>query len=644
MKAGNDFMRRFAAATVAAASVLAALFGCSSAIVRHQSPEEIELPEEGPRLISSVTVPVGIDPIKVEAVGLVTRLDGTGSDPAPSANRGALITEMRKRGVRSPHQVLASPDTSMVLVRGFLRPGIRKDETFDLEVQVPRDSETSSLRGGWLMQCELRPYTATEAGVLGGHDMAFAEGPLLVNPLATDKNDPGSLKRAYIPGGGRSYKDRSFGLAIFDQPSIAMSQRIGDAINRRFHVYASGGIKRGVATPKEDDFIQLVVHPRYKDNLDRYIQVVQSIALKDSLAERPARIESLRRQLLDPLTSPKAALQLEAIGKDGVEALKAGLTSDSLEVRFYSAESLAYLDEAAGCEILAAAAQNEPAFRVYALSALSAMDDPQAHDVLVQLLKESSAETRYGAFRSLWAMRQDDPMIAGEYLGKEFSLHVLEVDGPQMLHLTRSYRPEIVLFGGGIPVRLPVAIEAGKDIVIRDNAEGELVVSSFRTDVETNKLEVPARLDALIRAIQQVGGRYPDVIQALFEARKLGAIQCRIEIDALPQPGRRYDRNNKSADEEDSAEVAAGENDRDAEDGVIQASAMEHADKAAGDDDDNSALGNEAADSKQVDSKTEDDAEPSSEEDGANRAFEKKPRRAKRGERLHSPSPNLFGG
>ena len=79
---------------------------------------------------------------------------------------------------------------------------------------------------------------------------------------------------------------------------------------------------------------------------------------------------------------------------------------------------------------LADVARNEPAFRVNALAALSAMDDVMAYDALRTLLEARSAETRYGAFRALWAMNEHDPFLRDEKLGDAFHFHVLDVPGP----------------------------------------------------------------------------------------------------------------------------------------------------------------------------------------------------------------------
>ena len=124
-----------------AASLVA---GCTTSAVRLQSPEADEFVriEESVKRVGDYTRPVGMQFLKVESVGLATGLHGTGSDPPPNSRRGTLISEMQQRGVSNPNLVLGSPATSLVLVRGYLPPGIRKGDRFDVEVRVSSKSET----------------------------------------------------------------------------------------------------------------------------------------------------------------------------------------------------------------------------------------------------------------------------------------------------------------------------------------------------------------------------------------------------------------------------------------------------------------------------------------------------------------------
>ncbi|GAG50072.1 unnamed protein product, partial [marine sediment metagenome] len=89
----------------------------------------------------------------------------------------------------------------------------------------------------------------------------------------------------------------------------------------------------------------------------------------------------------------------------------------------YSAETLAYLDRREAAEPLGQIARDQPAFRVFALTALSAMQEYAAYEQLRYLLSSPSAETRYGAFRALWAGNKADPLVKGESLGGQFQYH-----------------------------------------------------------------------------------------------------------------------------------------------------------------------------------------------------------------------------
>jgi flagellar basal body P-ring protein FlgI len=526
-------------------TVLLTVAGCSTWTpwkVRSQSPEEKESKESKTRVIGDIAVPYGLFPVKVEGVGLVTGLRGTGSDPRPSPERARLLGEMQIRGVKNPESVLASPNTALVIVRGILPAGAQEGDRFDIEVRIPSHDETTSLRGGFLLETRL-----SETAVLGGqiHEgkaVAVAEGPLLVDPSASedDKDTRVLLGRARILGGGVSHTKRSLLLALREK-NVLNSAAIETAVNRRFHSFHNG-IKIGMAKAKEDDYVELLIHPRYKDNIQRYVQVVLSTSLRENEVQQVERLKTLEKQLLDSATSSRASLQLESIGSRAVDVLKKGCESKDAEVRFYAAESLAYLDRNEAVEPLADAARNQPAFRVFALAALSAMDDYAAYEQLRGLLDGNSAETRYGAFRSLWAMNAEDPYIRGEVLGNQFGYHVLKTKGTPMIHVTRSHRPEIVLFGTDQHFTGQMALEAGNQIMVTSTKPGEVAIAKFAVGEADQKRVVSDRVDDVIRAIVELGGTYPDVVQVLQEAKAKGSLPSRFEVDAVPEAGRTYDR------------------------------------------------------------------------------------------------------
>lgn len=525
---------------------LLGLPGCYSPLIRSQSPELSEVghvpepTEDGPQFIEQLTIPRNLNFVKIEGPALVNGLAGTGSDPDPSPLRTAQIGEMQSYDVSQPEKLLASEDNSLVVVRGYLPPGVQKGDRFDVEVVVPPKSKTTSLRGGFLMRARLREMRVLDGAMRSGHVIGLAEGPVVIETLFKGTEDVVDATRGRILGGGQSQITRPLGLVIRGESSVRQSAQIGAAINERFHRTDRNG-KRGVATPKRDNYVELAVHPRYKHNLARYVRVIGSIALGETPGERVMRIESLERQLLEPTTAARAALQLEAVGLDAAHILLKGLESPDLQVRFYAAEALAYLDREEAAPVLASVARDQSAFRWHALTALAAMDHVVAYEALNELLHVPSAETRYGAFRALRTRNAADPLVRGESLGGEFAYHVISSDGPPMIHISKALRAEIVLFGQSQSLVPPAFLFAGKEIMIKGTEQGSLKITRFEVGQREDRQELcAAQLDEMIRAITRLGGNYSDVIESLQAARRSGYLESKLVVNALARPDRTY--------------------------------------------------------------------------------------------------------
>jgi flagellar basal body P-ring protein FlgI len=168
------------------------LGGCSTwnpMTWRSQSPEE-KPAESKTQVVGDLAVPYGMFPVKVESFGLVTKLPGTGSDPPPSIQRAEVLADMKSRNVAHPSEILASKNTAVVVVRGVLRPGIQEGDRFDLEVHTSSQDETTSLRGGWLMETRLKEMAILQDAQLHeGHGWGIGEGAVLVDPNADSAKD-----------------------------------------------------------------------------------------------------------------------------------------------------------------------------------------------------------------------------------------------------------------------------------------------------------------------------------------------------------------------------------------------------------------------------------------------------------------------
>jgi flagellar basal body P-ring protein FlgI len=547
--------------------------GCHKSSLRSQNPDDDDVKPPTTQFIRDQVTVSGLNAITIEAVGLVRNLDGTGGDPHPSIYRTMLLQDMRKRNVLNPNTILQDPNNSLVLIRAAVPPVIEVGDRFDVEVVLPESTEATSLKGGWMMQADLAEQAMVPGGRLrAGHILAKAEGPIMLSTgEGENASRNGVLKRGRILGGakyvgGIARKGRLLGLYVrSDLRSVRTTKKIAEQIGKRFH-YHDHGIKKPLADAKTDQHVELKVHHAYKENFMRYVRVIRAIAIDETPIELRERMERLRKSLLVPQTASTAATELEAIGIDSSLILKEGLKSPDPEVRFYSADALAYLGDGAGIGELEQAARNEPAFRVFALAALTTLGSPEARTALNEMMLKPtieivdgqkkevySAETRYGAFRALWTIDRNDEFIGGESFNDEFNLHIIESDGDEMAHLTRFRVPQVVLFGRDQKLNTPVNLSAGRHIMITAPSNSDTItISRFHADGPDEKRTTSTNLAEVIRAIGLMRASYPDVAQMLVQAEKQQNLSGRLEIDAMPAAGRIYYRTGAAnADETD---------------------------------------------------------------------------------------------
>ena len=569
------FLRRLPVATVCLAFLtVSGVTGCRNLglktpdwnfdrlLTRSQTPDEDE-DESGDDFETKLDVPMvgdyvtfsGLNRVVLEGVGLVHGLNGTGGNPPPSPYRDLLMDDMRRRNVRDSKELLQSPNTALVVVRAFLPPLVSRGDRFDIEVRIPGDTGATSLTGGRLLETILSETAIVPGrGMMKGDMVAKARGPIL-NSTGEGSQDSlaGVLKRGRVLGGGLSLVDRDMALYVkSDFRTYRNITRLADRIGERFFAYNEYGTQEPLSKPQTDQRIILKVHPNYRNNYPRYLQVIQNIAFRETPVSRRIRMKRLEKDLMQPELAEQAALQLEAIGNDAVPVLRAGLKHRNLECRFHSALALAYLGESDGIAVLSEAALKERAFRVFAFAALSMIDDSQANLALRNLMSAQpgldgdpydSAETRYGAFRALWTLDKRDPFLAGEKLNREFWIHTLDTRGGPIVHLTHWRRAEVSIFGSDQQFRTPLALRAGDHIMVtcRPGSDQVTVSRFLRTGKDLKKV-VSTRIEDVVRAAASLGASYPDISQMMVQADRQKNLPGRFEIDALPQAGRVYYR------------------------------------------------------------------------------------------------------
>jgi flagellar basal body P-ring protein FlgI len=508
--------------------------------------------------------------IKVEGVGLVAGLENTGADPPPSWYRNQLVDEMSKAGVEKASKLLGNPQFSMVIVKMTIPAGASPEDRLDVEVEVPPACGTRSLSGGYLMATRLREVLVAGGTPRTGSDMAFAQGPVMIG----NAKDPKNPKVGRVLGGGRVKKESPYTMVINEKRrSVRTAAILEKVINERFHQSESGQ-QKGAATAKTDSFLTLKVPTTYHQNQERFFRVVQLLPMVDTPALRAKRMAVWGKELLDPKASGVAALRLEGLGPSAAETLAAGLKSDNAQVRFFAAEGLAYLDDPAGAEALAQTAVSQPKFRAYALAALAAMDQPASHAHLRKLMDEPEMEVRYGAFNALRTLDPHDPSLGrvrvldlppeNEDSSEEapdsmamaiawrskrphaedpFALYMVDSEGPPVVHVSRTRRSEIVVFGQTQKLLPPVVLGSGEILLNAAETDDEIEISKIvPSKFGDSDMKIRSSLDLgdVIRRVANLGATYPELVSILEAANRQKNLAGTLVVDAVPSSNMDY--------------------------------------------------------------------------------------------------------
>jgi len=500
---------------------------------------------ELPDLIRQAAIPTGLTFVSVEGVAAVNGLSGTGGTVPPSPLRDQLIEEMKKHDVADPNSFLERPETALVRVQAIIPPGVRRGDPIDLRIISPPRTEATDLHGGWLMDTRLRQEQTLSGMVRRGEVLVVGTGHVLTR-AATEAGGDANLKvEGVVIGGGRIQQDRKLGLVIRPEyRHVKMAAQLENAINQRFYFF-DGATRGGIAKAREDDYIEISVHPRYRRNIHRLMAVVTMVVARGESAETQHRLANLGKRLAEPTTAADAAMQLEALGERAVPTLLEALKNSDPEIRFYAAEALAYLERSEAIEPLEQAAAEQAAFRYPALIALEGMDSRGSLDALQRLMLQPSIETRYGALRSIRRRPDGQVILRPTKLGGVEFYEVASETAP-FIAVSLSDRPEIACFGTDFPVTIPDFLLGPAGLVIRpeESDPSKLRVSRFQAGADDRRASVPATVSGLLTGITLVGGGYGDCVAVLRKAKENQVINCGLAIDPLPKSLRTYHREN----------------------------------------------------------------------------------------------------
>jgi hypothetical protein len=446
-------------------------------------------------------------PFLVSGWGLVVNLDRTGgSHQVPNNVKTYMIKEMEKKGFGSkllpeyeavaPELVLEDPNAAIVAVYGWLPPGARKNQYFDIAVKA-EGLEVSSLAKGMLYNTELTIDGANAVNPMNHVNVwAAAYGPVFVNPavaLTFTPNPDAATKRSLrvgtIIGGGRVVSDRPLLLQL-RQPERRMARNIESRVNEAFH-------QDKVCTAFDEGYCQLWLPESYQGDWEHFAKVVSHLYLQGSEAFGRAKA----RQLVIEARKPGAPLQdisycWEGLGTYAMPELAPLLVDAPEDIRFAAGRAAAYIGDPSGAALhtlFDIARTSHSPFQVAAVQVLGRVPNSRAVNQLLRDLLDSDETTvRIEAYNIL--ARNNDASVQSRVIAsardssnQKFILDFVRSQGRPFIYAARSAVPRIAIFGNVPEVSLPLTFGAMDNrLTISSGAVGRDVTLFYR-DMQANR-------------------------------------------------------------------------------------------------------------------------------------------------------------
>lgn len=525
-------------AALGAAALVASCAGKKVEPTEPRVPREIDLPTYLQDTVGELARIAGREPVTVQGFGFVTGLDGTGTRVVPPGIRQQVLNMMRRNKVEGAEEILASPDTAVVTVTGQMGAGTGKGEVFDLDVRAIANTETTSLEGGFVLECDLTRVELARGVESRSETLALGRGSIFVSPFAPEggaaKETP-DLRVGRILAGGKALKTRHFRLALLS-PSVRSADQIVRLVNARFPGAAKGSEDAGR--------IDLEVPKAYLDDKPHFLDLVGALYMRETPDGRDKRIALLLDELKGGRDMDRVALCLEAFGSTVVPRLHTLAEDPSEAVRFYVGRTLAWLQDAQAVHGLERIAlDDESRYQEQAVAALGTLRNGVGLGILGRVLDVKSPRVRVAAWRAM-ADLAPRTFLARTFADK-FTLDAVATRTDPFIYVARTLKPQIGVFGD-VRIRTPILAETSRVTATAQAGENEITLISRRGERDRR---VKASLDAkdLIRALATplVRGEpkpgaeegldlgYSDVVGLLHVMSRKGALTGPIVLQPL---------------------------------------------------------------------------------------------------------------
>ncbi|HEY2784370.1 MAG TPA: HEAT repeat domain-containing protein [Fimbriiglobus sp.] len=550
--------------------LVAGLVGCVNPQTARPQIAEEPVEKDAVPTVGSKTEVGNVTPLPAYGIGLVIGLSGTGSTPPAGDLRTQLERSLTAAGYNAK-EMLDDPAraVSMVQVSAKIPAGCRVGDSLeDVTITLPDGSKTTSLKGGYLVPCDL--ITAASAadvraalqaagfarnnrpaggGVLRGNVVGRAEGALITGRIVqaepgqkidTDETTASLMAQIWEGPVSRLPRPYTFELVSKDQrPGLALE--IAERLNAAFG--QQGYDRKPVADAKAvkpAPVVLVQVPPMYRHNHYRFLLVARHVPLVPVGPDHPYR-KRLEQELLDPTTCIQAAVKLEALGIESRKALRVGLESDSPWVRFASAEALAYLGQTDGTAELADLAARHPGVRYHCLKALAALDDAASTLKLTDLMASGDPSLRYGAFAALRVADPKCDAVRGHLAAtRGFHVHRVAPGSAGIVHVSSHERAEVVIFGDGGKLTGPFNLPIGNQYTVSVAAGGaEAVIAKVVATPDgaaVTKKTCRPDLGTVLLTLGEMGAGYHEAIEFCRRSDQAKVLGGPLVRDALP-PG-----------------------------------------------------------------------------------------------------------
>jgi hypothetical protein len=486
----------------------------------------------------SVIVP---EPIPVEGFGLVAGLEGTGSAECPPQVRGYLrqytLRQLPAKTILDVDKFIDSPNTAVVSVQGVIPAIASKNQYFDVRVIALPSTQTTSLEGGRLFTAELKML-----GSFGVKTriLADAEGPIYIDKINDTAID---RKAGYILAGGKVLDEYKIILAI-KKSDFGSANRIRNRINGRFGDAAARAV--------QSDRVELIVPPKYREQRQRFISIVNVMYLDHEPAINRKRINAYIKRLSDSKDKYSSEVALEAIGNECLDELGVLLESSDEKTRLHAGRCMLNLGSDAGLVALRQIAQDkESAYRVEALESITiGAKQNDAVSISRKLLRDDDFRIRLAAYEQL--RKLDDVAVEQEFIGSSFYLERVTQTELKTVFVSRSGQPRIVLFGAPIYCDGNIFVQSGKGDIIINAPTGQKYVNIIRKHPKRpsviTQLKSSFEIGDIIKTLCEepikegekgggLGVSYADAAALLKQMCDMGVVKAEFHAGPMPKIG-----------------------------------------------------------------------------------------------------------